>query len=110
MAPWRRRVQLARIGLRRPMGPIASCDETEEVMEYRPLGSTDLSLSAVALGCWPIAGMTSLDVNETDSLATIRACFELGVNFLDTAYAYGRYGESERLIAGAIAGRREEMI
>jgi len=79
-------------------------------MELRPLGNTEIKVSAVALGCWPIAGMTSLGVNDDDSLATIRACFKLGINHLDTAYCYGRKGESERLIAQAVAGRRDEMV
>ena len=64
----------------------------------------------MALGCWPIAGMTSPGVNDEDSLATIRACFDLGVNHLDTAYCYGREGQSERLIARALGSRREEMV
>lgn len=79
-------------------------------MEYRPLGKTNLQVSAVALGCWPIAGMTSPGVNDPDSLATIRECFELGINHLDTAYMYGRDGESERLIARALGNRRREMV
>ena len=79
-------------------------------MELRPLGSTDLEVSAIALGCWPIAGMTSPGVNDEDSLATIRACFDLGINHLDTAYNYGRQGESERLIGRGIEGRRDEMV
>jgi aryl-alcohol dehydrogenase-like predicted oxidoreductase len=79
-------------------------------MELRSLGKTNLQVSAVALGCWPIAGMTSAGVNDADSLATIEACFELGINHLDTAYAYGRTGESERLIAKALGPRRDRMV
>jgi len=79
-------------------------------MELRPLGNTGIKISVVALGCWPIAGMTSPGVNDRDSLATIRACFDLGINHLDTAYCYGRDGESERLIAEALGSRRREMI
>jgi aryl-alcohol dehydrogenase-like predicted oxidoreductase len=79
-------------------------------MDYRPLGTTGIQVSAIALGCWPISGMTSLDVNDAESLATIRSCFDLGINFLDTAYCYGGGGESERLIAQAIAGRRNEVV
>jgi aryl-alcohol dehydrogenase-like predicted oxidoreductase len=67
-------------------------------------------VSPVALGCWPISGMTTLDVNERDSLATIRAALDTGINFLDTAYAYGAKGESERLIARAITGRRDDVV
>ncbi|MGE0606954.1 MAG: aldo/keto reductase [Pirellulales bacterium] len=79
-------------------------------MEYRQLGSTGIQVSAVALGCWPISGMTSLDVNQRDSLATLEACLEQGINFFDTAYCYGAAGESERLIAQAVQGRRDRAV
>lgn len=79
-------------------------------MPLRQLGITDIHVSPIALGCWPIAGMTSADVNDRDSLATIEACFELGINFLDTAYCYGMNGESETLIARALGRRRDEMV
>jgi aryl-alcohol dehydrogenase-like predicted oxidoreductase len=78
--------------------------------ELRSLGTTDILVSPIALGCWPIAGMTSLNTNDADSIATIRECFEQGINFLDTAYCYGANGESEKLIATAIAGRRDETV
>jgi len=57
-----------------------------------------------------MAGMTTPGVTEADGIAAIRACFELGVNHLDTAYMYGANGESERLIAKALGNRRAEMI
>jgi aryl-alcohol dehydrogenase-like predicted oxidoreductase len=79
-------------------------------MRYRPLANTGMRISEVALGCWPIAGMTTPGVTEADGIAAIRACFELGVNHLDTAYMYGANGESERLIAKALGNRRGEMI
>lgn len=77
---------------------------------HRPLGQSGLFVSPVALGCWPIAGMTSLDVNERDSVATIEAALECGINFLDTAFCYGPNGESERLIGRTIAGRRDGLV
>ena len=79
-------------------------------MEYRPLGTTGMEVSAVALGCWPMAGMTSPGATDADSIATIHECFDLGINHLDTAYMYGLDGESERLIARAIRGRRDEIV
>ena len=79
-------------------------------MDFRPLGATGLQVSSVALGCWPMAGMSTPGVVDADGLATILACFDLGINFLDTAFAYGLEGESERLIARALAGRRSEMV
>jgi aryl-alcohol dehydrogenase-like predicted oxidoreductase len=54
--------------------------------------------------------MTSLDVNEADSLATIRAAIDHGINFIDTAYCYGANGESERLLGRAIAKQRETVV
>jgi aryl-alcohol dehydrogenase-like predicted oxidoreductase len=79
-------------------------------MNYRPIAQTGLQVSEVALGCWPIAGLTSPGANDVDSVATIQSCFDLGINHLDTAYMYGCDGESERLIARALVGRRDEMV
>jgi aryl-alcohol dehydrogenase-like predicted oxidoreductase len=79
-------------------------------MQLRPLGQTGILVSEVALGCWPLAGMTSPGATEADGLATIRACFDLGINHLDTAYCYGPDGESERLIGRALGTRRDEMV
>ena len=79
-------------------------------MEFRPLGSSGLTISFVALGCWPIAGLTSPGTDDEQSIATIRACFDLGINHLDTAYCYGRHGESEQLIARALGSLRNEMV
>ncbi|MCA9241341.1 MAG: aldo/keto reductase [Planctomycetales bacterium] len=76
----------------------------------RPLGQTGLLVSPVALGCWPIAGVTTLGANEADSLATLRAALDSGINHLDTAFVYGGNGESERLIARAISGRRDQAV
>lgn len=79
-------------------------------MEYRRLGLTDLCVSAVGFGAWPISGMSSVGVNDADSLATITACLDAGVNFFDTAYGYGEQGESERLLARALGSRRDEVV
>jgi aryl-alcohol dehydrogenase-like predicted oxidoreductase len=78
--------------------------------ELRPLGRSGVSIAPVALGCWPIAGMTTLDTTEAESIATIQACFDLGVNHLDTAYVYGPNGESENRIRLALGDRRDEMV
>jgi aryl-alcohol dehydrogenase-like predicted oxidoreductase len=78
--------------------------------KMRRLGSTDIEASSVAMGCWPISGMTSLDVNDADSMNTLRAAVDVGVNFFDTAYCYGRDGESERLIARVISEDRGSVV
>lgn len=76
----------------------------------RPLGNSGFSIAPVALGCWPIAGVTTLGTNDADSIATIQACFELGINHLDTAFVYGPHGESENLIRRAVGARRDELV
>lgn len=76
----------------------------------RRIGRTDLFVSPVAMGCWPIAGITSIDVSEASSLATLQAALDTGINFFDTAYVYGYTGESERLIGRALGHRRDEII
>lgn len=80
------------------------------MLARRKLGATEIEIAPVVLGCWPISGMTSIDVHEASSLATLEACFELGVNAFDTAYAYGLEGESERLIGRVVRGRRDEVV
>jgi aryl-alcohol dehydrogenase-like predicted oxidoreductase len=54
--------------------------------------------------------MTSVDVNDADSLATLAAAADAGVNFFDTAYGYGANGESERLIAKALGHQRDDLV
>jgi aryl-alcohol dehydrogenase-like predicted oxidoreductase len=80
------------------------------IMELRPLSNTGILISPVALGAWPMAGLTSPGTTDADGIATIQACFDLGVNHVDTAYCYGMSGEGERLVGRALAGRRHEMV
>lgn len=79
-------------------------------LSQRQLGQSDLWVSPVALGCWPLAGITSGAIADEAAVAVIDAALEAGVNHLDTAYAYGRNGESDRRIAHAIRNRRDEVV
>ncbi len=74
------------------------------------LGKSELQVSRIGLGLWPIAGMTTLDVNEHDSLDTIRAALALGINFFDTAHCYGADGVSERLLGQALKDCRDHAV
>lgn len=76
----------------------------------RPIGLTDIRVTPVAMGCWPIAGVTSIDVTEEASLATLQAALDSGINFFDTAYVYGYEGESELLIGRALGHRRKDIV
>jgi aryl-alcohol dehydrogenase-like predicted oxidoreductase len=79
-------------------------------MEYRRLGTSDLTVSVVAVGCWAFAGGSYWGgQDEAESVATIRAALDAGVNFFDTAEAYGD-GVSESVLGRALAGRRHEVV
>lgn len=79
-------------------------------MTLRTLGQTALKVTPLGMGCWPIAGITSIDVHEEDSLATIREAFDAGINFFDTAYCYGFDGESEQMIARVLRQDRDKIV
>ncbi|MGH2935829.1 MAG: aldo/keto reductase [Gaiellaceae bacterium] len=78
-------------------------------METRKLGQ-GLAVSALVLGCMGMSAWYG-ETDEQESLATIHRALELGVTFLDTADIYGsEFGENERLVGTAIAGRRDEVV
>ena len=79
-------------------------------MSLRQLGQSELTVSPVAMGCWPIAGITTVDATYHDSVATLGMALDHGINFLDTAYAYGMDGESEKMIGEVIADRRSDVV
>lgn len=78
--------------------------------ELRALGNTDIRITPLGMGCWPISGVTSVDVHDQASLATLEAAVEAGINFFDTAYCYGYAGESEALISRALGHRRDQLV
>ena len=80
-------------------------------MKYLPLGSSGLSSSVIGFGAWAIGGGTVWgdSSDDTESVRTISAALDAGINLLDTAPAYG-WGHSERLIAKAITGRRDSVL
>lgn len=80
-------------------------------MEYRKLGKSDLYVSSVAMGCWAIAGdQTWGPQDEQEAVAAIRAALDAGINFFDTAEAYGAQGDSETLLGKALGTQRRRAI
>ena len=69
-------------------------------MKYTTLGRTGLEVSRIAFGTWQVSGeWGSYDTDEAQQ--AIRHARELGVNFFDTAQAYG-FGTSEEILADAL--------
>lgn len=78
--------------------------------QTRPLGQSKLQVTRVAMGCWPIAGITSLGTSKSSSLAALKAGWDAGINFFDTAHVYGYDGESETLVGEALRAERTAVI
>ena len=76
-------------------------------MKYRYLGRTGVSVSELCLGAMMFGAWGNPD--HDDSVRVIHAALDAGINFIDTADVYSA-GESEEIVAKAIAGRRDELV
>ena len=77
-------------------------------MNYRPLGQTGFSVSAVSFGAWAIGGSWG-PLDDRSAMTALHAAIDSGVNFIDTADAYGD-GHSERLVARLKRERPNDTI
>jgi aryl-alcohol dehydrogenase-like predicted oxidoreductase len=77
------------------------------MVPIRTLGD-GLQVSAIGFGAMVIAPGIYGEVDDRESLATLRRSIDLGVTFIDTADVYGM-GHSERLVGQAVEGRRDEV-
>jgi aryl-alcohol dehydrogenase-like predicted oxidoreductase len=77
-------------------------------VQYRTLGKTGLRVSAISFGAWAIGGSWGA-VDDEESMRTLHAAIDSGVNFIDTADVYGD-GRSERLVAHLRRERPGETI
>jgi aryl-alcohol dehydrogenase-like predicted oxidoreductase len=76
-------------------------------MDYRPLGSSGLMVSAVGIGC----NAFSRRVDQDGVAEILDAAQDVGVTLLDTADIYGVHpGASEELLGHALRGRRDEFV
>jgi aryl-alcohol dehydrogenase-like predicted oxidoreductase len=70
-------------------------------MNYRKLGRTNWQVSEIGYGAWGIGGALWQGGKDDESLAALRRAIELGLNFIDTALAYGN-GHSEKLVGKVV--------
>jgi aryl-alcohol dehydrogenase-like predicted oxidoreductase len=80
-------------------------------MEFLAISGTDLKASRIGLGTWAMGGWMWGGTDEEQSVRTIRAALDKGINLIDTAPAYG-FGRSEEIVGRAIAesGKRDQVI
>ena len=79
-------------------------------MELRQLGRSSLMVSPIGVGFWGIVGGDYWGPqDESDTIDTVHAALDAGINFFDSAEGYGD-GYSEEMLGRALAGRRGEAI
>jgi aryl-alcohol dehydrogenase-like predicted oxidoreductase len=76
-------------------------------LKYRYLGTTGVRVSELCLGAMMFGAWGNPD--QEDSVKIIQAAIDAGVNFIDTADVYSA-GESEQIVARAIAGQRDHLV
>jgi len=82
--------------------PTAAADRHGVGPERARIPGTTLETSRVGLGTWAMGGWMWGGTDEAESIATIRAAIEHGVNLIDTAPVYG-FGRSEEIVGQALA-------
>ncbi len=78
-------------------------------MQTRILGNNGLEVSALGLGCMGLSSGYGPATDKQDAIKLIRAAYEKGVTFFDTAEAYGPYA-NEELLGEALEPFRKEIV
>ena len=78
-------------------------------MKKRVLGTSGLEVSAIGFGCMGISFGLGQPMEKDAAIALIRAAFETGVNFFDTAEAYGPF-VNEEIVGEALAPMRDAVV
>ena len=78
-------------------------------MDMRKIGTTDIDVSAIALGCWPMGAGYWGRADDEVSIRTLHKALAVGINHFDTAPAYG-HGHSETVVGRGLADRRSEIV
>lgn len=78
-------------------------------MKYRQLGKSGLEVSAIGLGCMGLSFGYGPATDKQEGIKLIRRAYELGVNFFDSAEAYGPF-TNEELLGEAVQSFRDEVV
>jgi len=79
-------------------------------MKYRKLGKSGIMVSEIGFGAWSIGlDWWGKKIDDEEGLRMLKRAYDLGITFYDTADIYGK-GRSEKLIAQAFKGMRNEVV
>lgn len=82
-------------------------------MTHRPLGNSGLEVSPIGLGTWAFNSRIYGEVDNNESIRTIRAALDLGITFFDTAPLYGigqEDGVAERILGQGLGADRDKVV
>jgi aryl-alcohol dehydrogenase-like predicted oxidoreductase len=78
-------------------------------MEFTQIPGTNFRVSRISLGTWAIGGWMWGGTEETESIRTIHAALDQGINLIDTAAVYG-FGASEKIVGKALAQKSRDKV
>lgn len=82
-------------------------------MRVKQLGYSNLNLSVIGIGAWAFGGSNWsfgwAGQEDLDSISAIHHAIDLGINWVDTAAAYG-YGHAEEVVGKALVGKRDQLM
>jgi aryl-alcohol dehydrogenase-like predicted oxidoreductase len=87
---------------------VSDPEGTLDKMDYRILGKAGLKVSEIGYGAWGIGKSAWIGATDAESVKALHRSVDLGLNFIDTALAYGE-GHSERLVRQLIKERSETI-
>jgi aryl-alcohol dehydrogenase-like predicted oxidoreductase len=76
-------------------------------MKYRKLGRTNWEVSEIGYGMWGMAGWTGSD--DEESFRSLQLAVDMGCNFFDTAWGYGK-GKSESLLGQIVRANKDKKL
>jgi len=79
------------------------------IMKTRKLGNSGLEVSAIGLGCMGLSFAYGPAMDKQEAIKLLRAAFDAGITFFDTAEAYGPF-TNEELLGEALAPMRSEVV
>ena len=88
---------------------LVGCHQCEDRMRFCNLGKSELHISTIIMGTFQAGKDKWVGIDDTQSMAAIRAAFDAGINTYDSAEAYGK-GHAERILGAALADVRHQVV
>jgi myo-inositol catabolism protein IolS len=84
-------------------------ESRERTMQYRELGKSGITVSAVIMGTWQAGKSMWAGIDDNETTAAIRTAYDMGITTFDTAEEYG-HGHSERILGNALKEVRQDVV